>query len=121
MIPTYQGQPRQYGHGLGSMFKKAMKRIMPLLNPFVKSGVHTLKKEGLQQGKAAMKDILTGSNVKQVIRKRGASVLKDVGESLLRAVASPKRRIKSKPVKKRPHSKLHHRRVKQARPLDIFD
>lgn len=121
MIPTYQGQPRQYGHGLGSMFKKAMKRIIPLLNPFVKSGVHTLKKEGLQQGRAAMQDILSGSNPKKVIRKRGASVLKNVGESLLRAVASPKRRIKSKPAKKKPHSKLHRRRVKKARPLDIFD
>ena len=47
-----------------------------------------------------MQDILTGSNPKNVIRKRGASVLKDVGESLLRAVASPKKRIKSKPAKK---------------------
>lgn len=119
MIPTYQGQTRQYGYGLGSMFKKAVKTVMPLIQPLVKSGLHTLKQQGVTQGKAAVRDYLSGTPIKKIVKNRGVSVLKNVGQSLLKAVTA--KPIKPKRKRKLGHSSHRRPAVKKARPIDIFD
>ena len=149
-MPVYRGQPRQYGQGLGSMFRKAMKTVMPLLKPFVKSGLKTLKNEGLRQGKAVVRDLVDGGKVKDVLGKRGRQALQNVGQSLLedvggkqprrhskrRGAKTVKSKIRRKPRRQvggtrgikrpskptRPQSKRRRPSKKfPSRPLDIFD
>ena len=50
MLPVYRGVKHQYGYGLGSIFKTALKTVTPLIKPLVKSGFNAIKKEGLKQG-----------------------------------------------------------------------
>ena len=40
MLPVYRGVKHQYGYGLGSIFKIALKikTVTPLIKPLVKSG-----------------------------------------------------------------------------------
>lgn len=124
MIPVYQGQARQYGHGLGSMFKKAMKSIKPLLQPIVNTGLQSLKKEGLRHGKTAMLDLMSGSSPKDVMKKHGTKMLKSVGEDLLQSVVPFKKKkpaIKVVSRKRKSHSKLRRRPGQKKRPRDIFD
>ena len=37
MIPVYRGVKHQYGYGLGSLFKSALRTVTPLLKPLEKS------------------------------------------------------------------------------------
>lgn len=119
MIPVYRGQPRQVGYGLGSMFKRMASNILPLIKPIVKSGLHTLKTEGVKQGLGAVQDIMSGQNIKHVLKNRGKTLLKDVGQKALDS-------IKTSPVK-RPHQshfdklEIHKSRKVSDRPRDIFD
>ncbi|KAL4236174.1 hypothetical protein ACF0H5_004561 [Mactra antiquata] len=123
MIPIYKGFARQYGHGLGSVFKKAMKTIKLLLQPLFKTGVRALKHEGVRQGKGAVQDLMAGAKPKDVVKKRGAQMLKTMSENLLKAVVPAKKAKRTKPrtQKRKLHSKVSHQRVKKSRPLDIFD
>ena len=41
---VYRGIPRQYGHGLGSVFKTAIRTIVPILKPVAKAGLRSAKK-----------------------------------------------------------------------------
>ena len=50
MLPVYRGVKHQYGYGLGSIFKTALKTVTPLIKPLVKSGLNAVKKEGIKQG-----------------------------------------------------------------------
>ena len=44
MLPVYRGVKHQYGYGLGSLFKTALKTVTPLIKPLVKSGFNAIKK-----------------------------------------------------------------------------
>ncbi|KAL4231764.1 hypothetical protein ACF0H5_009340 [Mactra antiquata] len=110
MIPIYKGFASLYGHGLGSVFKKAMKTIQPLLQPLFKTGVRALKHEGVRQGK--------GAKPKDVVKKRGAQMVKTMSENLLKAVVPAKKAKRTKPRKL--HFKVSHQHVKKSRHLDIF-
>ena len=57
MLPVYRGVKHQYGYGLGSIFKTALKTVTPLIKPLVKSGFNAMKKEGIKQGIRAAEDI----------------------------------------------------------------
>ncbi|KAL4236217.1 hypothetical protein ACF0H5_004604 [Mactra antiquata] len=122
MIPIYKGFAHQYGHGLGSVFKKAMKAIKPLLQPLFKTEVRAWKHEGVRQGKGAVQDLMAGAKPKDVRKKRGAQMLKTMNENLLKAVVPAKKAKRTKPrtKKRKIHSKVSHHRVKKSRPLDIF-
>ena len=50
MLPVYRGVKHQYGYGLGSISKTALKTFTPLIKPLVKSGLNAVKKEGIKQG-----------------------------------------------------------------------
>ena len=84
--PVYKGLSRQYGYGLGSIFKSAMRTVIPILKPIAKAGLKSLKEQGLE----AIKDITSGQNVKQVLKQRGTSAAKSTLNRLVR----------KKPIKK---------------------
>ena len=67
----YRGIPRQYGHGLGSVFKTAIRTIVSILKPVAKAGLRSAKKVVKEQGISALHDMVSGQNVKQVLQRRG--------------------------------------------------
>ena len=50
MLPVYRGVKHQYGYGVGSIFKTALKTVTPLIKPLVKSGFNAIKKRRPQTG-----------------------------------------------------------------------
>ena len=72
----YCGISRQYGHGLGSIFKTAIRTIIPILKPVAKVNLWSAKKVVKEQGISALHDMVSGQNVKQVMQRRGWAALK---------------------------------------------
>ena len=82
MYPVYKGIPRQYGHGLGSLFQSAIKSATPLLTPVVNSAVRAMKREGARQSTGAIADVLIrGKSPKQILKQRGTQALKNIGKA----------------------------------------
>ena len=126
MMPVYRGVKHQYGYGLGSLFKSALRTVTPLLKPLVKSGLNALKKEGIKQGIGAAQDIfLHGKNPKAVLISRGKESVKDLAQNLIGGINKPKTR-QSRHLKSRTHrgkivSKRHKKHYSKPRTLDVFD
>ena len=125
MHPVYRGVSRQYGYGLGSLFKSAFRMVTPVLSSVAKSVLPDLKRIATRQGIGAISDVMSGYNPKEVVKARAKAMLKGVGSTALKKL----RRInKSRPVKVN-HSRLRHRRghianlhhAKAKRNLDVFD
>ena len=110
--PVYRGVLRQYGNGLGSIFKAALRTVVPILKPLAKFGIQSAKKVAKDQGVKALKDIVAGRNVKQVLKQRGKSALKSFGQSSIDQFAPS---IKSTQKSKKPQSKSRHRTVYKGR------
>ena len=110
--PVYRGVSRQYGNGLGSIFKAALRTVVPILKPLAKVGIQSAKKVAKYQGVKALKDIVAGRNVKQVLKQRGKSALKSFGQSSIDQFAPG---IKSTQKSKKPQSKSRHRTVYKGR------
>ena len=70
-FPVYRGVSRQYGNGLGSIFKAALRTVIPILKPVAKASLKSVKKVAKDQGVQALKDIVGGENVKKVLKQRG--------------------------------------------------
>ena len=64
-FPMYRGVSRQYGNGLGSIFKAALRTVIPILKPVAKASLKSMKKVAKDQGVQALKDIVGGENVKK--------------------------------------------------------
>ena len=62
---VYRGVSRQYGNGLGSIFKAALRTVIPILKPVAKASLKSVKKVAKDQGVQALKDIVSGENVKK--------------------------------------------------------
>ena len=126
MLPVYRGVKHQYGYGLGSIFKTALKTVIPLIKPLVKSEFNAIKKEGLKQGIRAAEDILLrGKNPKKVAISRGKQSIRDLGQQLKSETGINKRKSG-----KNPHSSFRSRSGKiiskrkkhgRSRVLDIFE
>ena len=142
MHPVYRGLPRQYGGGLGSMFRSLFRTIMPLVTPVIGRAINTLKKEGPKHVFGAVGRVLAREKPKQVLKTEGL----DFGKKLLNSIKEgfsttlshsssgahthqPKqtgsglhRLRKLKNQRKHKHQrkhKLHHSH--KTRALDIFD
>ena len=102
--PVYKGLSRQYGYGLGSIFKSAMRTVIPILKPIAKAGLKSVKEQGLE----AIKDIASEQNVKQVLKRRGTSAAKSTLNRL----------VQKKPIKKAVKKK-NYRHIKFS--TDVFD
>ena len=72
----YRGIPRQYGHGLGSIFKTAIRTIVHILKPVAKAGLRSPKKVVKEHGISALRDMVSGQNVTKVLQRRGQAALK---------------------------------------------
>ena len=110
--PVYRCVSRQYGNGLGSIFKAALRTVVPILKPLAKVGIQSAKKVSKDQGVKALKDIVAGRNVKQVLKQRGKSALISFGKSSIDQFAPG---IKSTQKSKKPQSKSRHRTVYKGR------
>ena len=75
-FPVYRGVSRQYGNGLGSIFKAALRTVIPILKPVAKASLKSVKKVAKDEGVQALKDIVGGENVKKVLKQRGKTALK---------------------------------------------
>lgn len=136
MHPVYRGTPRQYGGGLGSMFKSLMKTVIPMVKPQLQSAAKILKQEGIKQGVGAIQDLVEkGHTPKQVLKRRA----QNLGKALVKRIKTPTLREnnhstpKARAIQLKTHNlrsrnrrrrnrKLHlARKVSKSRPLDIFD
>ena len=126
MIPVYRGVQHQYGYGLGSLFKAALKTVTPL----VKTGLHALKKEGIKHGIGAAQDIfIHGKKPKNVLSSRAKDSVQVLGQLFgsPHNVAINKKKSTDKPqlhsVSQRGKiiSKKHRKHRKSQRSIDIFD
>ena len=111
-FPVYRGVSRQYGHGLGSIFKAALRTVAPILKPMAKIGLQSAKKVAKEHGVQALKDITSGQNVKQVLKERGKTALKSFGQSTLDQLVSG---IKSTRKPNKTQSKSRRRTVHKAK------
>ena len=68
---VYRVIPRQYGNGLGSIFKAAMRTVIPILKPLAKAGKQSAKQVAKTHGVGAFRDIMAGQNVKPFSKHRG--------------------------------------------------
>ena len=107
-FPVYRGVSRQYGNGLGSIFKAALRTVIPILKPVAKASLKSVKKVAKDQGVQALKDIVGGENVKKVLKQRGKTALKSIGQSTINQLA-----INSTQKRKKPQSQSRHRTVKR--------
>ena len=86
-FPVYRGVSRQYGNGLGSIFKAALRTVIPILKLVAKASLKSVKKVAKDQGVQALKDIVGGENVKKVLKQRGKTALKSFGQSTINQLA----------------------------------
>ena len=104
----YRGVSRQYGNGLGSIYKAALRTVIQNLKPVAKASLRSVKKVAKDQGVQALKDIVGGENVEQVLKQRGKTALKSFGQSTINKLA-----INSTQNRKKPQSQSRHRTVKR--------
>ena len=126
MIPVYRGVQHQYGYGLGSLFKAALKTVSPL----VKTGLHALKKEGIKQGIGAAQDILIhGRKPKNVLSSRTKDSIQSIGQlfglphniDINKKKSKGKHQLHSVSQGGKIVSKKHRKHRKSQRAIDIFD
>ena len=111
-FPVYRGVSKQYGYGLGSIFKAALKTVAPILKPFAKLGLQSAKKVAKEHGIQALKEIASGQNIKQVLKQRGKTALKSFGQSTFDQLSSG---IKSTLKPNKTQSKTRLRTVQKAK------
>ena len=70
IFPMYRGLSRQYGNGLGSIFKAALRTVIPIIKPVAKASLKSMKNVVKDQEAQALKEIAGGVNVKQVLKQR---------------------------------------------------
>lgn len=105
----YAGVKRQHGYGLGGLFAKLGRFVMPLLKPAAKS----IGRQVVRSGTLLADDILNGADPKEAFKKnlkRGAK------ELFHKATNQSKAHKRKGSAKKGPSSKK-----RRSRTLDVFD
>ena len=85
-----------------------MRTVIPILKPVAKASLKSVKKVAKDQGVQALKDIVSGENVKKVLKQREKTALKYFGQSTINQLA-----INSTQKRKRPQSQSRHRTVQR--------
>ena len=109
----YTGVKRQYGYGLGGLFSKLGRYVLPLLKPVAK----TIGKQVVRSGTLLADDILNGQNPKLAFKKN----LKRGAKELFEKAAKPKKGPKKSLKRKNTSKKGSISKKKRSRKLDIFD
>lgn len=124
MMPVYQGVPRQYGYGLGSIFRTALRTAIPFVKPIAGRAFQTLKREGLKQGIKFAKDVLHNNmSPKDAFKTRGKRLLGAVAQSAT-GTKGGKKRKRSQSVPRSQARRTSHKRAlpkRSSRTVDIFD
>lgn len=119
-LPFFQGSPYQRGYGLGGIFRKIFRYIMPIVREHALPVVKNVGKEFLKTAVNVASDSLNGQNVKQSAKNRFSETITNLnnqmgiheGEGLmLKPGLSIKRKLSGRINKK----------SKKKRILDIFD
>ena len=69
-FPVCRGISRQYGNGLGSIFKAALRTVILILKPVTKASLKSMKKVAKDQGVQALKCIVGGVNLKKSFKTK---------------------------------------------------
>jgi hypothetical protein len=108
-LPVYRGVPRQYGYGLGSIFRTIGRTVVPFLKPLAK----TVGKNLLKTGVNIASDVLDGQGtIKQSLFARGKQGLKTTGVDILQQLLANKN---SPPKKTHPRRKSARLAIKKKR------
>lgn len=117
-LPVFIGGQR--GRGLGSLLGGVGRSLLPLL----KSGGKVLLKEGARTGMRMANDVLSGQNVKSVLRQRGKEASKRLLDRALHKLDGEppaKKRIKSRTSPRATQIRRRRRKKKTKRTVrDIF-
>ena len=105
----YAGVKRQHGYGLGGLFAKLGRFVMPLLKPAAKS----IGRQVVRSGTLLADDILNGADPKDAFKKNLKQWAKELFQ---KATTNSKAHKRKGSAKKGPSSKK-----RRSRSLDIFD
>ncbi len=118
----FEGMAYQRGHGLGSFFGRLFRSILPIAKKAGKTVLGKVGKQAMTFGTNVIGDVIEGHNVKQSLKKHGATAGKNLLKKAEKAVFNQsggrvgKRTVGSKvspvPVKKR--------RIQKKKKSDIF-
>lgn len=116
-MPVFRGKTIQVGSGIGGIFSKMLKGIVPV----IKSVAKTAGKQLLHTGAKIGTDMIEGKKFSESARKNFSAGGKNLLENLTDAMSSPrvggaKRKIKRKNVSKPKPVKTKRRRLNH----DIF-
>lgn len=70
-IDGFQGIQYQRGSGLGSLFGRLFRFILPVAKRFGKSALKTVGKEAANAGAHILGDVVQGQNIKQSLKQHG--------------------------------------------------
>jgi hypothetical protein len=72
-MPYFAGPAVQQGHGLGGIFGKLFRAVVPLFKkatPVLKSAAKTVAKEAARSGLNVISDVVDGESVQDALRNR---------------------------------------------------
>lgn len=116
--PVYIGTPYQKGYGLGGVFRKFFKWVLPILKEHALPIVKTVGKEVLRGASNIANDKLNGKNLKESAKARIKESLNSLAESV-QSGEGYKRKQKQNKIKKLISIKKFSKKKKRF--LDIFD
>jgi hypothetical protein len=93
-LPYFSGPTTQQGHGLGGIFGRLFRAVVPLFKkaaPVLTSAAKTVAKEAVRSGANVLSDVAEGEDIKDALSNRsreGARRLVRKGANKLRAVTT---------------------------------
>ena len=101
-LPYFSGPVSQQGHGIGGIFGRLFRAVVPLFKkaaPVMKSAAKVVAKEAVRSGANIVEDVLHGEDVGSALANRsteGAKRLALKGARRLRKMTSSPKTIKGK-------------------------
>lgn len=122
-FPVFEGVYNQRGYGLGGIFRKLFKWVMPIVRKHAIPVVKTVGNEVIKGASNLAKDAIKGKNIKESAQKRLDETLNELstragvmnGEGLGSYDNTPINRVKKRKLKNILKSKTKKKRL-----VDIF-
>ncbi len=123
--PVFRGYSNQRGYGLGGIFKKFYKFIMPLFKthalPMLKKGAEVVGTEAIKTAANIANDAISGQNIKEASQKHVHDAINNLSTQAQESLQSGSGRKYKKKVKKRKINISNKTKAKIRRLKDIFD
>ena len=124
-IPVYEGYRFQRGYGLGGVFRKLFKWIMPIVKQHAVPVAKTVGEQILKGATGFAKDAIRGKNIKESANQRFEETLNELsnragvmkGDGLVSDINTPVKINK----KKRKLKRILQSNFRRKRKVDIFD